>query len=127
MPLTLILFVQYIPVSYTHLDVYKRQALMTRRTLRCSSSPKNRKTYKAWICKERHLGKYGNGCKNRSVREEDLIERIHQQSEDGTIEEILPTIERIYVGEEIKVIMKQGDCESQREQRQLNNKQRGES
>lgn len=102
-------------------------APMTRRTLRCSSSPQNRKTYKAWICKERHLGKYGNGCKNRSVREEDLIERIHQQSEDGTIEEILPTIERIYVGEEIKVIMKQGDCESQREQRQLNNKQRGES
>lgn len=93
-------------------------ALMTRRTLRYSSSPQNRKTYKAWVCKERHLGKYGNGCKNRSVREDELMERICQHSEYGTMEQILLNVEKIYAGEEIKVIMKQNDCRETGENRE---------
>lgn len=53
--------------------------LMTRRTLRCSSNPANKKTYKAWTCKERHKGRKGNGCKMRTIREEELLAEISRQ------------------------------------------------
>ena len=34
------------------------------------------KRYKAWNCAERQKGRRGNGCKNRSIREDELFQRI---------------------------------------------------
>ena len=32
--------------------------------------------YWAWVCKERNAGKNGNGCKNRIVREDDILKAV---------------------------------------------------
>lgn len=32
--------------------------------------------YKVWYCRERQKGTKGNGCKNRSIREEALLQEI---------------------------------------------------
>lgn len=47
-------------------------ALYTRRTYReyAKENGTTPVTYKAWICKERHKGKSGNGCRNGILREE---------------------------------------------------------
>lgn len=47
-------------------------APMTRRTLREYSG----ETYKSWTCRGRHMGRRGNGCKMRNIRERDLFSDI---------------------------------------------------
>ena len=44
-------------------------APMTRRTLTGYRGEK----YKAWECREHHLGRAGNGCKGRNIRETELM------------------------------------------------------
>lgn len=44
----------------------------TRRTV----TSRNRSHYKAWNCRERQRGTKGNGCKNPSVREEVILQKI---------------------------------------------------
>ena len=78
-------------------------ALMTRRTLRCSS--KGTENYKAWTCKEHHLGRQGNGCRMRTIREDDLLAAIRDQMgypEDGEfpVEWFLKEVDRVEVGED---------------------------
>ena len=51
-------------------------AMMTRRTVRCSSRPDNKETHKVWTCKERHKGRKGNGCLMRNIPEEELLAAI---------------------------------------------------
>jgi hypothetical protein len=49
-------------------------APMTRRTLRAySRCTEPTVYYKAWTCKERHKGRRGNGCRNRTIREEEVL------------------------------------------------------
>ena len=89
-------------------------APMTRRTLRCSSKRENKETYKAWTCKERHLGRKGNGCRNRNAREDELLLEIGKaMGYDGVScaelfpsERFLDEVEAVYVGEEIRVVRK---------------------
>ncbi len=40
-------------------------------------------TYKAWNCRERQKGRKGNGCKNRTVREEWLLGELEKMGDDG--------------------------------------------
>ena len=54
-------------------------AMMTRRTVRCSSRPDNKETHKVWTCKERHKGRKGNGCLMRNITEEELLAAICAQ------------------------------------------------
>lgn len=49
-----------------------------RRTLRANSHDPASK-YKAWSCKERMQGKNGNGCKGRTIKEEELLQEISIQ------------------------------------------------
>ena len=87
---------------------------MTRRTLRCSSKRENKETYKAWTCKERHLGRKGNGCRNRNAREDELLLEIGKaMGYDGVScaelfpsERFLDEVEAVYVGEGIRVVRK---------------------
>ena len=54
---------------------------MIRRTFLSSSKKGNRKdTYKVWTCKERYMGRKGNGCKMRHIKEEELLEAIQKMS-----------------------------------------------
>ncbi len=48
---------------------------LTRRTFTGSKKTK----YKAWVCRDRQLGRKGNGCKMRIMREKDLLEAICNQ------------------------------------------------
>ena len=48
---------------------------MTRRTLTAYGGSK----YKAWVCRDRHLGRKGNGCLMRTVKEDDLLSRIEAE------------------------------------------------
>lgn len=83
-------------------------APMTRRTLRCSS--KSKEHYKAWECKEHHKGRQGNGCRMRTIREDDLLAAIADQMgypEDGEfpVEWFLKEVDRVEVGEDsVKVL-----------------------
>ena len=40
-------------------------------------------TYKAWNCRERQKGRKGNGCRNRTVREEWLLGELEKMGNDG--------------------------------------------
>lgn len=53
----------------------------TRRTFQERRRDENGKpmTYKAWICKEKRKGKKGNGCQNRGIREDVLLQEIAEQ------------------------------------------------
>ena len=81
---------------------------MTRRTLRCSS--KGTANYKAWECKEHHLGRKGNGCRMRTIREDELLEAITDQMgypeyREFPVEWFLKEVDRVEVGmESVKVI-----------------------
>lgn len=56
-------------------------ALYTRRTYReyAKENSEPPVTYKAWVCKERHKGKNGNGCRNDILREVELLREISAQ------------------------------------------------
>ena len=45
---------------------------LTRRTFTGSKKVK----YKAWVCRDRQLGRKGNGCKMRIIKEDDLLAEI---------------------------------------------------
>lgn len=87
-------------------------APMTRRTLRCSSRPENKETYKGWSCKERILGRKGNGCKNRHLKEEEILMEIRrlmgytegENSTDFPVERFIEEVEAVYAGEEIRIV-----------------------
>lgn len=52
-------------------------AVYTRRTLRgYGKEGAEGLNYKAWSCRERVKGKKGNGCKNVTIRESDLLRRV---------------------------------------------------
>ena len=70
-------------------------ALMPRRTLTGYRGEK----YKAWECREHHLGRAGNGCKGRNIRETELMAAICAETgcEEADVERFLPEIERIEV------------------------------
>ena len=40
----------------------------------------NDRKWKVWCCRERFKGKKGNGCKNRNIREEDLLLAIKEET-----------------------------------------------
>ncbi len=63
--------------------------------------------YKAWNCKERQKGVKGNGCKNRIVREELLVEEIEKAMGEEADERTLEKVERAFVYEDhIEIILK---------------------
>lgn len=43
--------------------------------------------YKAWNCRERQKGRKGNGCKNRIVKEEELLRCIAEENVDAKLDE----------------------------------------
>ena len=45
-----------------------------RRTYRSGSG-----TFKAWNCKERQKGRQGNGCKNRIIKEDELMQMVSEK------------------------------------------------
>lgn len=53
----------------------------------CCGSPMTRRTmtgydgvkYKAWECRDRHLGRKGNGCRMRTIRETELLEQVAEE------------------------------------------------
>lgn len=43
---------------------------------RRTATSRSGKYYKVWVCKERLTGKYGCGCKNRNIKEEQLLTEL---------------------------------------------------
>lgn len=81
-------------------------APMTRRTLTGYRGEK----YKAWECREHHLGRAGNGCKCQIVKEDDLMVEILVQLgwTEFDEERFQQSVERVLVfGERIEVEMKE--------------------
>ena len=63
--------------------------------------------YKAWNCKERQKGVHGNGCKNRIVREELLVEKMEKAMGEEAEEGALEKVERAFVYEDhVEIILK---------------------
>jgi hypothetical protein len=70
---------------------------MTRRTFTGSKKSK----YKAWVCRDRQLGRKGNGCQMRIVKENDLLAAIcKQMGWKQVTEERMRKIERVEVKED---------------------------
>ena len=82
---------------------------MTRRTLRCSS--KGTANYKAWECKEHHLGRKGNGCRMRTIREDELLAAISDQmgypeDREFPVEWFLKEVARVEIGMEAVTVIR---------------------
>lgn len=76
---------------------------MTRRTFTGSKKTK----YKAWVCRDRQLGRKGNGCKTRIVKEDDLLTEIcSQMGWEQVTEEQMSEIERIVVSDDAVEIVR---------------------
>lgn len=77
-------------------------APFTRRTFFSSKGPGDRKSYKAWSCKERQKGKRGNGCRNVIIREDRLLEWIGAELDWEVVEEkrFLDEVERVEIKED---------------------------
>nr|MBQ4458422.1 recombinase family protein [Clostridia bacterium] len=69
---------------------------MTRRTLTGYGGGK----YKAWVCRDRHMGRKGNGCKMRTIREDELLSEIRRVIGTEAAENTADLIERVDVGME---------------------------
>ena len=70
---------------------------MTRRTFRGSKKAK----YKAWVCRDRQLGRKGNGCKMRILKEDDLLAEIcRQMGWEEVTEEKMNEIDRVEIRED---------------------------
>ena len=71
---------------------------MTRRTLTAYDGKK----YKAWVCRDRHLGRRGNGCKGRIIRESDLQAAINKELgyDRFESERFLQDVSRVTVNED---------------------------
>ena len=74
------------------------------------------KHYRKWECKGRKLGKKGNGCKNRSIKEGDLLKTISDElgwewkgAEAFDKDEFKKKIERIIVYDDHLEIIKKGN------------------
>ena len=70
---------------------------MTRRTFTGYKGVK----YKAWVCRDRNLGRNGNGCQMRIVKEDELLEEICRQTgwEEVTEEKVVD-IDRVEIRED---------------------------
>lgn len=79
---------------------------LTRRTFTGSKKVK----YKAWVCRDRQLGRKGNGCKLRIVKEDDLMAEICKQMDwnEVTEEQVEAEIERVEVTDDGVEITKTG-------------------
>lgn len=74
---------------------------MTRRTLTGYGGGK----YKAWVCRDRHMGRKGNGCKMRTIHEDELLAEIRRVIGTEATEDTADMIDRVGVGmEEIDVM-----------------------
>lgn len=70
---------------------------MTRRTFTGYKGVK----YKAWVCRDRQLGRNGNGCQMRIVREDDLLGEICSQMRwEEVTEEKVDEIDRVEIRED---------------------------
>lgn len=67
---------------------------MTRRTLTGYGGVK----YKVWVCRDRHLGRKGNGCKMRTIREDELMEYVKDGIGAEPTEDTAGMIDRVEVG-----------------------------
>lgn len=67
---------------------------MTRRTLTGYGGEK----YKAWVCRDRHLGRKGNGCKMRTIREDELLGEIGESIGVEVTEDTAGLVEQVEVG-----------------------------
>lgn len=56
-------------------EYYTRRTFQERRKAENGTSV----TYKAWVCKEKRKGRKGNGCQNRGIREDVLLQEIAAQ------------------------------------------------
>lgn len=73
---------------------------MTRRTFTGYRGVK----YKAWVCRDRQLGRKWNGCKMRTVREGELLDEIKEQTGFDVSAETAGQIDRVEVmGDCVKV------------------------
>ena len=62
------------------------------------STGSKKSKYKAWVCRDRQLGRKGNGCQMRIVKEDDLFAEICRQMGWGEVtEEKIGEVERIVV------------------------------
>ena len=72
--------------------------------------------YGLWICKERKMGKKGNGCKNRNIKEDDILKAISDEFgwewkgvEAFDKDEFKKRVERIVVYDDHLEIIKKAD------------------
>ena len=54
----------------------------------------------AWVCRDRHQGRRGNGCKLRTIHEDELLEEIGKAIGTDVTEETACMVERVEVGME---------------------------
>lgn len=77
----------------------------TRRTFRACQA-QGSELYKAWNCKERQKGKKGNGCRNRIVKEERIMEEIVKMLGAIEVKGMLEKVQKVLVYEDhIEVAM----------------------
>lgn len=77
----------------------------TRRTFRACPSQGGR-FYKVWNCKERQKGAKGNGCRNRIVKEEEIMKEIAKAIGAVGDKEVLEKMHRVFVYEDhVEVVM----------------------
>ena len=71
----------------------------TRRTLRGARIDGVQSSYHAWECKDRKKGNKGNGCKNRTIREEELLRMISDKMGWESFDEELfdKTVEQVEI------------------------------
>ena len=70
---------------------------MTRRTFTGYKGVK----YKVWVCRDRQLGRKGNGCKMRILKEDDLLAEIcRQMGWEEVTEEKMNEIDRVEIRED---------------------------
>ena len=80
---------------------------MTRRTLRAYSKPGTEPVrYKAWECYGKHKGKKGNGCRLRTVKEDELFKAIEETTGKAVDEQSAEVIKRVVVTEDDIVVEK---------------------
>ena len=68
--------------------------------------------YKAWVCRDRQLGRKGNGCNMRILKEDDLLMEICSQMEWKRFGEKLfeRSVERVVIsGDGMEVVTRGGE------------------
>ncbi len=75
--------------------------------IRNSMTSTQGKKHKVWVCRDRHKGKYGNGCKGPNIKEEALLEELERTLGEPVTWENVDRIKRITVmqdGPEIEFV-----------------------